>query len=1169
MYSVVFYEYQVIHTEMTGTADVWLGNTQVHGTGTQFLSEIAVGDEIIIRRTNQPDMTRKVTSITSDTLLTVHSHWTGSVQGAIPERVERVENPVAIIPETDIERIDFSPEELESEKPLFRTPRQAVITARRTPWLYNNLISMPKNTVADRNVFKYYVKIFWHGEPIATMVILTDLLSNAEESLLCEIPCYDITKLLEVYGDELANIGADHYEHGLPGSLNVLCQRIIDHTGFNPDLFAIQNLSDPPKDIVTNFLIAELDLNPDLVIGKIDPITSEAKLPDRAVNSLPHGYTTSVLKTAYKIGFRLPNAPMTTNESWIDRNCPGITALSLEIWEAYGINELVVTNPQTDEPEFYYRPMYYVRLGFRRYRFYNITSPRLEKVEYHEAGWQLAEPKHIVDPSVPDGIRRPTYEEIVNIGIDHIGTHHVYGDMFENNPVWSEIKQRWFEINGELVGTEQSGLNNMKFRDVDIPLNATWEPTWGSLYDHLRPCLLRRYGEAILNPQNWDQVFVEQQEGRLIPGSINLSAGQIPYSEVIKSMQLILGSFIYGKPNGGLVIATKTQEYLFDPGTYHNVPDADIKFLEARIVGRQPYSDIELSGIPGDFSLLEKRVKHIFNAFQSRKRAEVELLKIDDVKDIELLEAISFRGMHFGYLTSKLIDYQRNQATVIADLLDRASLKVTVSHGGMPIKDAIVGIVLADYNLSMAAFTNNSGVAYLYNIPVNPETPYDVLAVKGNFLHAQSQVLIADEIQYTWNVNISVHEYEDVEITPVTRGVLPKLVILSAVDNVGTIYYTDDGGEPEPDNPNAKIYTRPFPLYTTKTIRARLWKEALHNYNGKVNSVIVGGQSLVTLSEGNEFPPEILGEYIEIDEQKYLVVDYGSHEEILIDGELEGEGLNYRWDVLVWAKSTTASEETVTSEPEIPEPEIKREYDPDRKELVIVRLINRIPEVDYRYTLDGSEPTMNSFIFRDYINMRRDIPFRDLRVKAFVGEASSNVKTYRVNEDTLFREGQIKATVEHAQEKFIVSPATYGLKITILANIDHREWLDAYYHVKLSAIKHYTGGMANLSGYGTGFNHYLFNSPEDYLHGRLILWKNEDFCADKYIGAGFIPYVDFGVNVIVLPTEEIELTVDVFNYLLISGGLFDPGGAIPLKDPVVRYKIIVEMLRYEYKFVDE
>src|SRR5690554_3173793 len=106
------------------------------------------------------------------------------------------------IPQADIIDVEFSAIELESEQPLFRTPQSARIVCKNDEgWLYDNIVKMPKGNVADRNICKYYVKIWAGATLVSSMIIFNEALNASIESVKLQIMCYDFTKLLEIYND--------------------------------------------------------------------------------------------------------------------------------------------------------------------------------------------------------------------------------------------------------------------------------------------------------------------------------------------------------------------------------------------------------------------------------------------------------------------------------------------------------------------------------------------------------------------------------------------------------------------------------------------------------------------------------------------------------------------------------------------------------------------------------------------------------------------------------------------------------------------------------------------------------------------------------------------------------------------------------------------------------
>ena len=796
--------------------------------------------------------------------------------------------------------------------------------------------------------------------------------------------------------------------------------------------------------------------------------------------------------------------------------------MALTIWKAYQAG----TSWQD------VRPKFYAHLVVKRVNFYNITCPVITDEVDVDTDWRFKMGN------------QDLFSISHQIGIDE------NGEVAES---WRYLLQQFNIYNQMMTGIPASGNNgslssNGYFAQHNIPFSTDINlpsPVSGS-YSYITS------GSGAQCFRN----IKMRRTGRVVPREFNFPIGSLPYLDCIKSMLYCLNQAIASEPDGTIKLYNRVRDVELDPVTPPaDIPNESIQYLSLDIRGRRPYGDIRLSLLYGDFGFLEKRLTYLYKSYNTRRQLYLNTLGLVGIGD--LLDIRSVKGEYFGYIVSQKVDYKNETAELVMNLIDRAELKFVVKHAGIPVKNATCSLEV-ETGMWVSKLTDANGEARFFNLTPKA-TPYKYEVYKQGYDVNSDNVLINTENQFTENVNLVVSMISNPGINP--RDVDDRPTQFSIVTNPGTTaYYTTDGSIPEVGSGTTAKYEKPIYVYTNTTVKAISVMEIDPDAEGTCAGDGASPNSTITWQSGDKFLADWIDQQIVINGSLCRVLEFVSEDEIIVDRQVTGSGLDYKYQRS--ALSSAVEELLVESDPDLPEPIVRRIYDPDDRDAILVSITHPHPDAVIRYTLDGTEPTSTDAIAADLIELDKDTDLKQLRAKAFIGSAESDSKDYQVDEDVLIREGIVKdddtVTVE-----FKLSPSVYMIDIVCLCSMYHiqeDETTNEEAKILLSAHKRFNVAASNLS-IGTGgleisrfFNSWDLTAG---TYGKIARYNDDELGVEDDI-SDTSPLVGITASATVDFSNNTLLQIGITNSLQLSSTMDNMTGHF------INYKIYVTMKRHNF-----
>jgi len=764
----------------------------------------------------------------------------------------------------DIIEIDFSEIEIESEKSFFRTPQRATINCIATEWITDNIVKMPLSNVVDRSLCKYKALIYSDAALVATMIILNDQLNNSIDLGAATIVCYDYTKMLELY-DELSfdNLGAAKIywlktSGDVDGSVKLFLDKIGTVSGL--PLTSTQEAATAQQNVSSEqFLL--INSNEDETLSTLTDADNKAINPDYLIDEFIYDEV-GLLGEVIRVGWN-PNIPSTS------LNYQDFVVLHLAIFEAY----LSTATYSVVKSKWDVRPKYMAKMRVEVWRPNNITAWSKVSREDFVTDWAYISPSHV-------STARPTFSQAFpNIwGLD---------EEEKTTDSWiSLIRQfKLYALNTTSGNFSKFGANPIFKKAIDLPV-----PYSGS------------YSVGLINYLNITLAELSElkirRTGTILPHAVTLSQRTVNHLALIKEQLYISRQQLYASYDGTIRVVNIIPDAI---GVQIPITDANIIYLSTTIMGIGAKSDYNVNQIAGDnTSYLSNKLSLNYKTYQNRR--EIELDAIDLGSTPELFNNYLIKNEFLTYLKSFKPNYESNVHTLKLGVLDIATIEFTVTYGGIyAIKDVSVTIIIN--NVIYSYGTDENGKCRFINVPIS-SIPYQYNISKDGYTLIEDTILV-DEID-DYEVTKVIVDTKPTEPEIKLRSLITGMIEVELIQAEGQkIYYTTDGEDVTTEEENyqlyidgiadaviidttsvddiisalmtldlwgisgnnqGNLYTTPFLLNATKTVKARAYS-------------VIGVYSTSTLSEEVEvgtvsvLTPKIRKVFIDDSQEVSVVID--------------------------------------------------------------------------------------------------------------------------------------------------------------------------------------------------------------------------------------------------------------------------------------------------------
>lgn len=657
------------------------------------------------------------------------------------------------IPQEDIIDVEFGEREIESEVALYRTPQRVVIKAVESSWLVNNIVKMPLANVADRNLSKFVVKIWYDDDKIGEYLILNENMSNIVDSLMVTLVCYDYSILLEVYSDMDIDVDSSSYYKivsggGTLGVLSLLLSNIYDKI----DLFVTANEQTPIN-----------------LIGSVDDKIATFDFSDKLIRrpSLQEGEIIAKDKgrTDYNYFGRKVRLGFSTNPR-DDESSELLFALNvLETEEIYDDNAVFKV---TSKGSYWTtRPLYRTTFTTVWYQFINITGLRKIYEETVATDWYHTK----VDWTKDGGsFRRPTYDEWYT-------RNHGYDEYDNTSESWKRLVNLMYVAVSTLTGKYERTTNTFPPFSFLATQTKTFTDVYGGTF---------RWSGAsnptYPTPNELKSISVHRK-GQIAPHFVKYSESTINALQAIRDLLYLRKQTIYVDSDGVMRIVNRD---VVPAGSQNVYIDGDVELLSSNLYGvsvsSEEYSVDTLAD--ADYSYLQGKIWEAYKNYRNRR----ELQAIVYGATPEVLDNVQISGF-IGYLKSVKPDYRNQRHTVTMSVFDLSTLEFTVTDGVSPIVGAFIVLI----NFGWCGFTNAIGKLKFFNIPENSRIRYKIELFGYNTITSFINTTTVNDYTVNKQLSFIIPKKPEIEL----RSFNGVTYVNIGQQEGAAIYYTLDGSTPD------------------------------------------------------------------------------------------------------------------------------------------------------------------------------------------------------------------------------------------------------------------------------------------------------------------------------------------------------------------------------------